>query len=122
MNCVLLSVGEKVGVDKNRGNGESADGGGCGGRAIADQRNNLTRFMMHGKLMASGAELAAEKAASNRGRGRGSGPGHSPKRVGQVEASGEAGRERGGRRGRRHHGGSGIMREEGARLYIKGPT
>ena len=71
-NYVLLSVGGKVGVDKNRGNGESADGGGCGGRAIVDQRNNLTRFMMHGKLTASEAELAAEKAASNRGRGRGS--------------------------------------------------
>ena len=54
--------------------GGSADGGGCGGRAKADQRNNPTRFMMHGNLTASGAELAAEKAASKRGRGRGSGP------------------------------------------------
>ena len=77
LNCVLLSVGEKVGVDKNGGDEGSADGGGGGGRAIADQRKNLTRFMMHGKLMASGAELAAEKAASNRG----SGPGHPPKKI-----------------------------------------
>ena len=44
-------------MDKNGGDEGSADGGGGGGRAIADQRKNLTRFMMHGKLMASGAEL-----------------------------------------------------------------
>ena len=49
---------------------------------FADQRDNLTRFMMHGNLKTSGAELVAEKAASNRGRGRGSGPGHPPKKVG----------------------------------------
>ena len=71
---VLLSVGRKVGVDKNGGNRRSADGGGCGGRAIVNQRNNLARFTMHGKLTASRAELAAEKVVINRGRGRGSGP------------------------------------------------
>ena len=52
---------------------------GGGRRAIAYQRDNLERFMMHGKLMASGSELAAKKAESNRGRGRGSGPGPPPK-------------------------------------------
>ena len=79
-NYVLLSVGGEVGADKNGGDGES--GGGCGGRAIADQRNNLTRFMMYGKLTVSGAELAAEKVANNRGRGRGSGPAIPPRRLG----------------------------------------
>ena len=49
--------------------------------AIADHRNNLTSFMLHRKLTASGAELADEKAESNRGRGRGSGPGHPPNKV-----------------------------------------
>ena len=51
MNYFLLSV--RVGgvrTDKNRGEGGSADGGGCGRRDIADQRNNLTRFMIHGKM------------------------------------------------------------------------
>ena len=51
------------------------------GRAILDQRENLTRFMIHGKLTVNGAELAAKKAASNKSRGRGCGPGHSPKKV-----------------------------------------
>ena len=51
-------------------------------RSIADQRNNLKRFMMHGKLTASEAELAADKAASNRGGDRRSGPRHPPKKVG----------------------------------------
>ena len=51
------------------------------GRAISDQRENLTRFMIHGKLTVNGAELAAKKAASNKSRGRGCGPGHSPKKV-----------------------------------------
>ena len=74
---ILLSVGRKVGADKNGGNRGSADGGGCGGRAIVDQRNNLARFTMHGKLTASGADLAAEKAVSNRG----SGPAISPRRL-----------------------------------------
>ena len=41
-------------------------------RSISDHRNNLTSFMMNGKLTARGAELAAKKAASNRGKGRGS--------------------------------------------------
>ena len=48
--------------------------------------------MMHGKLTASRAELAAEKAASNRG----SGPGHPPKKVGLAKSrllGGLAGRE-----------------------------
>ena len=67
-----------VGVDRNRGDGGSAGGG---GRAIVDQRNNLTRFILHGKLTASRAELVAEKVASIRGRCRGSDPGHPPKKV-----------------------------------------
>ena len=37
---------------------------------------------MHGKLTASGVELAAEKEDRKRGRGRGSGPDHLPKKVG----------------------------------------
>ena len=37
-NYVLLSVGGKVGADKNVGDGGSADGGRGGGRAISDQR------------------------------------------------------------------------------------
>ena len=51
-------------------------------RAIEDQRNNLTSFIMNRKLTTSGVNLAAEKAESNRGRGRGSGPSHTPKKVG----------------------------------------
>ena len=43
-------------------------------RAILDQRNNVKRFMVHGKLTASRAELADDKAVRNRGRCRGSGP------------------------------------------------
>ena len=70
-----------MGQIRTEGDGGSADGGGGNRRAIADQRDNLTRFMMHGKLTASGAELAAEKAASNRG----SGPGHPPKKVGLAK-------------------------------------
>ena len=54
MNYYLLSIKGKVGADNNRGGGESTDGGGGGGRAIADQKNNLTRLMMHGNLTASG--------------------------------------------------------------------
>ena len=42
------------------------DSSGGGGRAIADQRDKLKRFIMHGKLTAIWEELAAEKAASNR--------------------------------------------------------
>ena len=51
-------------------------------RSISDHRNNLTSFMMNGKLTARGAELAAKKAASNRGKGRGSVPSHPPNKVG----------------------------------------
>ena len=56
----------------------------------------MTRFIMHGKLTVSGAELANKNAASNRGRVRGRGPGHPPQEgcVGKVEASGEVGGER----------------------------
>ena len=36
---------------------------------------------MHGKLMESGAELAAERAERNRERGRGGGPDHPPNKV-----------------------------------------
>ena len=75
---VLLSVRGKVGADKNGGDGGSTEDGGGDGRAIADQRDNLTRFMMHGKLTTSGEKMSAVKAASNRGRG----PGHHPKKVG----------------------------------------
>ena len=39
--------------------------------------------MIHEKLTASGAELAAEKASSNMGRGRGGGP---PKKVGLAKS------------------------------------
>ena len=86
LNYVLLSVGGEVEADKNGGDGGSADGGGGGGRAIADQRDNQTRFMMDGKLTASRAELVAEKAAIIKGRGRGSGPGHPPKKVGLAKS------------------------------------
>ena len=60
-----------------------------GKRAIADQRKNLTRFIMHGKLKLIGADLVDKKVASNMGRGRGSGPSHPLQEgwVGQVEAS-----------------------------------
>ena len=75
--CVLISYGRKVGSDDNGGDGGSTKGGGRGGRSIVDQRNNLARFTMHGKLTASGADLAAEKAVSNRG----SGPAISPRRL-----------------------------------------
>ena len=52
-------------------------------RAILIQRNNLKRFMIHGKLTASRVELADDKAVRNRGRCRGSGPEHPPpKKVG----------------------------------------
>ena len=68
-NYILLPFGEKFGADKNGGDRWVTDGSGGGGRAILDQRNNLTRFMMNGKLAASGADMAAKKAASNRGGG-----------------------------------------------------
>ena len=82
-NYVLLSARGKAGADNIGGDGGAQMAAGGDGREVADQRNILTRFMMHGKLMASGVELAAEKAASNRGRrrGRGSGPCHPPKKV-----------------------------------------
>ena len=85
MNYVLLSIREKVGTDKNRGVGGSADVSGGSGRAIVDHRNNLTRFMMHVKVTISGADLAAEKAASNRRRGRGGDPGHPPMKIGLAK-------------------------------------
>ena len=89
MNYILIFVGGKVRADKNGGYGESDDDGGGSRRSIEDQRNNMTMFMIHGKLTASRAELADEKAASNMGRGRGSGPSHPLQEgwVGQVEAS-----------------------------------
>ena len=40
-------------MDKSGGDGGSADNGGGSVRSIAYQRENLTRFIMHGKLMAS---------------------------------------------------------------------
>ena len=49
--------------------------------------NNLMRFMMYGKLMESGLELATDTAASNRGSGRGGGPVHPPKRVRLAKSS-----------------------------------
>ena len=83
LNYVLIYLGRKVGVDKNRGYGGSANSSGGGGIAIMDQRDNQTRFMMHGKLTASEAELAAEKVASNRGGGAGgAAPTNPPRRLG----------------------------------------
>ena len=38
--------------------------------SIADQSNNLTRFMVHVNLTVRGVEMAAEKSAINRGGGR----------------------------------------------------
>ena len=73
-------------MDKNGGDRGSDNGCSGGGRAIADQRNNLTRFMVHRKLTASGAKMAAKKAGSNWGRGRGSGPVHPPKKVGLAKS------------------------------------
>ena len=70
-------------ADKDKGYGGSAGGGGGSGRAIANRRNNLTSFMMHGMMVAIGAHLATVKAVSNRGRGRGRGPGHPPRRLGR---------------------------------------
>ena len=70
MNYVLLFIRGEVGADKKGGDGGIYGGDGVGRRAIEDQRNNLKRFMIHGDMKASGAELAAKKAASNRGRGR----------------------------------------------------
>ena len=76
-----------------------------------DQRNNLERFTIHGKLTASGAELSDEKAVRNMERDRGSRPATPPQEgwVGQVEAYGEVGMERFVRQGRQHHGGYGII-------------
>ena len=64
-------------------------------RDIADQRNNLTRFMMRGKVTTSGAELAAEKVTSNREGGQRERPLPYPQEgwIVQVKASGEAGGE-----------------------------
>ena len=80
-NYVLLSIMRKVGEDKNGGDGGSVNAGGSGGRDLADQRNNMTRFMMHGNLTSRWAELAVKKAASNRRRVRGSGQFHPPKKA-----------------------------------------
>ena len=41
--------------------------------------------MLHGKLMASEADLASEKVASNRGRCRGVSPVHPPNKVGLAK-------------------------------------
>ena len=80
MNYVLLSAGGKFGKDKKGGNGGSAA---CGRISISYQRNNLTRFVMHGKLTAIRADLAAEKAAKNRGEGEGgAAPAILPRRLG----------------------------------------
>ena len=46
----------------------------------------MTRFMMHSKLAAIGADLVAEKMGIDRGEGRGSGPNHSPKKVGLAKS------------------------------------
>ena len=79
-------------------------------RARWDQSNNVKRFMMHGKLMASRAELADDKEVRNRGGCRGGGPEHPPQEgwVGKVKASGEAVGDRGCQKGQWNHGGSGI--------------
>ena len=79
MNYVLGYVGGGVGAENNRGYRG-------GRRAIVDQRDNLTRFMMHGKLTASGVELMAKKVASNKVRGRGSDPRFPPKKVGLAKS------------------------------------
>ena len=65
----MLYLGGKVRADKNGGVGGGINCGGGGVRDIADQRNNPTRFMMHGNLKEGGAEMAAEKAVSTRGVG-----------------------------------------------------
>ena len=75
-------MGEEVGAYKNREDEGSAHSGRGGGRVIADQRNNLTSFMMHRKMTRRRAKLAAMKAARNRGGGRGSGPSHPTKKIG----------------------------------------
>ena len=64
------------------GAGGGADGGWGSVRAIADQRDNMMRFMMHGKLMASGEELASKKVVRNSGRYKGGRPRPSPKKIG----------------------------------------
>ena len=118
-------------MDKNGGYRGSSDGRGGGGRYIAYQRNNLTRFMMHGKLTARGVELAAEKLESNRGRGSGSGPGHIPRRLGSP-SQGLWGGGQGERRSVRmttswgiwiNAKGKGVCQgTEGPHVYIKGPN
>ena len=50
-------------------------------RDISDQRKNLTRFIIRGKLKASGVELTVEKAVKNSRRARGGGPGHPTEKV-----------------------------------------
>ena len=88
-NYILISFGGGCRADNNGGNGWSSNGanGADGGIiSIADHGENMKRFMIHGKLMAGGADLAAKKMGSNRGRGRGSGPGHTPKKVGLAKS------------------------------------
>ena len=82
MSYALLSVRGEVGADNNIGERGSADGDRGGGRDIANHRDNLTRFMIPGKLTACGAEMTDERAASNMGRGRESGPAIRPRSLG----------------------------------------
>ena len=102
-----------------------------GKRAIADQRKNLTRFIMHGKLKLIGADLVDKKVASNMGRGRGVGPVHTPKKVGLAKSrllGGLAGRESADeddnimRDMAYHKRRGGVLKGvEGDRLYINSP-
>ena len=71
---------------RTEGTGGGAGGGWVSRRAIADQRNHLTMFIMHGNMTASGEELATNMAASNRGRGRGSRPDHPPNNFGLTKS------------------------------------
>ena len=135
LNYVMIHIRGEVVEDKNGEERGSGSGGRYKGgrRAITDQRENLTRFMMHRKLAASREDLSADKAAGDRGGRRESGPSHPPREgwFGQVENSGGAGGERGGWRGQQHHRRSSIQQEEwggvhqykeGPKLYIKVPN
>ena len=72
-------------MDKSIGDGGSATSGGGSRWSIADQRENLTSFMISGKFKASRAEFLAEKATINMGRDKGCGPGHLYKKVGLAK-------------------------------------
>ena len=97
---------------------------------IADKRYNLTS---HDTQEADGERGGGgdQEGGEQQGEEQGERPRPTPQEiwVGQVKAYDEAGVERGGWRGRRHHGGSGILREEGGahqgkdgpHLYIKDP-